>query len=595
MKNLRSLNKYFIKYKYYLVFGALFIIVANMFSIFKAVLVRFAFDFIERNYAVHSRFDSLGLENITQGLFRDGILLVSLVFLFCAVARGIFMFLMRQSVIVMSRKIEYDLKNEVYTHYQSLSASFYKANNTGDLVNRISEDVTKVRMYLGPAVMYGINLFTLILMVVPFMLSTNLNLTLFALSPLPILSITIFLVSDVMNKRSEEIQRGQSSLSTFVHETFSGIRVVKAFASSGVFCSRYQDQSNLYRKSAMKLVLVNSLFIPLIVLLIGLSVILTVYSGAVGVFRGEVSVGNIAEFLIYVNMLAWPVTSLGWISSIIQSAEASQKRINEFLRSRSEIRSGPAPVKQLKGTIEFVDVGFTYPETGIQALKKINFKVEAGDSLALIGTIGSGKSTISDLICRLYDTTAGKILVDGRDIRTLPLEVLRAGIGYVPQDVFLFSDTIRENVAFGHDALTEERLRSAVSDAGLDTAKENFPDGYDTVIGERGITLSGGQKQRVSIARAISKNPRILILDDALSAVDTKTEHGIISSMKRIMRGRTTIIVSHRVSSAKLANRILVLDDGQIVEMGSHNGLIDHGGTYSRLYSEQSKVGQEGP
>lgn len=503
------------------------------------------------------------------------------------------MFFMRQTIIVMSRHVEYDLKNEVYFHYQKLPLSFYRRNNTGDLMNRISEDVSRVRMYLGPAIMYGITLFTLFLMVIPFMFSINTRLTLYSLIPLPLLSVSIYYVNNIINRRSEEIQRSLSGLSTFVQEAFSGIRVIKSFVREENVAGHFEKESDDYKNKSLKLAFVQALFFPLIMGLIGLSVILTVYTGSVEVLKGNISTGVIAEFIIYVNMLTWPVTSLGWITSIIQRAAASQKRINEFLNTENDIISERSLEKSILGDLQFKDVSFTYPDSGIKALKNVSFQVKQGESIAIIGTTGSGKSTIANLISRMYDPSDGSIVVDGEDIRDYDTNSYRGQVGYVPQEVFLFSDTIRNNIAFADQEIDEENILKALEDADLKENIDGFPMGLDTRVGERGITLSGGQKQRVSIARAIIKEPKILILDDALSAVDTKTENSILTALSVIMKNRTSVIISHRVSSAKLANNIVVLDDGEIVEQGTHENLMRANGVYKELYEKQLQSEEE--
>lgn len=457
-------------------------------------------------------------------------------------------------------------------------------------MNRISEDVSRVRMYLGPAIMYGLTLITLFLMLIPEMFRINAELTWYAISPLPILSLSIFLVNNKMERRSEEIQKSQSRLSTFVQEAFSGIRVLKSFNREHESIAKFEEESNLYKRQSMKLTKVQSLFYPLIMALIGLSTILTVYAGSALVIKGSITLGTIAEFIIYVNLLTWPVTSLGWTSSLVQRAEASQKRINEFLKTKTNIVSEKELVREIQGKIEFKNVGFTYPDTGIKALKDISFVVRPGESLAVIGTTGSGKSTISNLVSRLYDVREGEILIDDIPIAHYNLTSLRRQIGYVPQDVFLFSDTILNNIGFGIETADEEKILQAAKDADVYENIKAFPQGFETRVGERGITLSGGQKQRVSIARAIVREPKILMLDDALSAVDTKTENNILNSLKRIMKGRTTIIISHRVSSAKLAQRIVVLSDGRIIQSGSHEELIAKEGMYRELYEKQMQM-----
>ena len=587
MKDLAHLNRYFRKYKWHLILGTIFIIVSNLFGIVPAVVVRYSFDLLQRSYDIFKAFSGFELQSETYDVFASSIFILGLLILISALLKGVFMFFMRQTIIVMSRHIEYDLKNEIYEHYQSLPLSFYRRNNTGDLMARISEDVSKVRMYVGPAIMYGISLFTLFAMVIPFMFSINPRLTLYSLIPLPLLSLSIYFVNNIIDKRSEEIQKSLSDLSTYVQEAFSGIRVVKAFVRERDMDQEFDKASENYKDKSLKLANVQALFFPLIMGLIGLSVILTVYIGSVEVFNGSISTGVIAEFIIYVNMLTWPVASLGWITSIIQRAAASQRRINEFLDTKSEIVSTENLSREIEGHIRFEDVSFNYPDSGITALKHVSFEISPGQSLAIIGTTGSGKSTIANLICRMYDTTEGTLTIDGEDIRKYSLDSVRSQIGYVPQDVFLFSDTIAENIAFGADSMETADVHKAAADADLLENIDRFPNGFDTRVGERGITLSGGQKQRVSIARAIAREPKILILDDALSAVDTKTENAILNAMARIMKGRTSVIISHRVSSAKLADKVIMLDDGVVLESGTHEELLARGGAYRELHDKQ--------
>lgn len=587
MKELRYLNKYLLKYKWHLILGTIFVIISNIFQIIPAQLVRYAIDLVVDNFRTYQVFKGLDLQNSFFKVFAFGILLYAGLILLMALLRGVFLYFVRQTLIVMSRLIEFDLKNEVFEHYQTLPLSFYRRNNTGDLMNRISEDVSRVRMYLGPAIMYGLTLITLFMMLIPFMFAINAKLTWYALSPLPLLSLSIFLVNNKMERRSEEIQKSQSKLSTFVQEAFSGIRVLKSFNREHESISKFEQESDRYKKQSMKLTKVQSLFFPLIMGLIGLSTILTVYAGSTEVINGNLTLGNIAEFIIYVNMLTWPVTSLGWTSSLVQRAEASQKRINEFLKTKTNIVSEKELAQEISGKIEFRNVSFTYPDTGIKALRNISFTVNPGESLAIIGTTGSGKSTISNLVSRLYDAREGEILIDDVPITHYNLTSLRSQIGYVPQDVFLFSDTIFNNIAFGIKSPDETRIFQAAKDADVYENIIAFPQGFNTRVGERGITLSGGQKQRVSIARAVVREPKILMLDDALSAVDTKTENNILNSLKRIMSGRTTIIISHRVSSAKLAQKIVVLIDGKITEAGTHEELLSRESTYRDLYEKQ--------
>ena len=593
MKELRYLNKYLVKYKWHLIFGTVFVIISNAFQIIPALIVRHSIDLVVDNIHVYQSFVNLDLQSNFFQVFAFGILIYAGLILLMALLRGVFLYFVRQTLIVMSRHIEYDLKNEIFEHYQTLPLSFYRRNNTGDLMNRISEDVSRVRMYLGPAIMYGLTLITLFLMLIPMMFDINTTLTWYALSPLPLLSISIFLVNNKIERKSEEIQKSQSRLSTFVQEAFSGIRVLKSFNREAESIGRFDKETDSYFRESMKLTSVQSLFFPLITGLVGLSTILTVYAGSMLVINGSTTIGVIAEFIIYVNLLTWPVTSLGWTSSLVQRAEASQKRINEFLRTTTNITSEKNIEREIQGKIEFRKVSFIYPDTGIKALKDISFTVEPGESLAIIGTTGSGKSTVSNLISRLYDVREGEILIDDIPISHYDLTCIRSQIGYVPQDVFLFSDTIYNNIGFGILSPQENRIFQAAKDADVYDNIRAFPQGFETRIGERGITLSGGQKQRVSIARALVREPKILMLDDALSAVDTKTENTILNSLKRIMQGRTTIIISHRVSSAKLANKIIVLVDGRIVEVGTHESLLERDGMYRDLFEKQGQIEEE--
>ena len=587
MKRLSYLNKYLLKYKFHLIFGALFIIIANFFAIVPAVIVRYAFDILQHSYGIFSAFDGFEIQAKTVGITGSSIIILAVLILTSALLRGVFLFFMRQTIIVMSRHIEYDLKNEIYQHYQTLPLSFYRKNNTGDLMARISEDVSKVRMYIGPAIMYGINLFTLFVMVIPYMITINPTLTFYSLLPLPILSVSIYFVSSIINKRSTEIQESLSGLSTYVQEAFSGIRVIKAFVREEEVAKNFETESVEYRDRSLKLAFVQALFMPLIMALIGLSVILTIWVGSVQVFNGEVSTGNIAEFIIYVNMLTWPVTALGWITSIIQRAAASQRRINEFLDTKTDLVSEKNIDREINGHLVFDNVSFTYPDSGIQALKNISFEVRPDESIAIVGTTGSGKSTIANMVCRLYDIDSGKIEIDQVGVKDYDISSLRSQVGYVPQDVFLFSDTIENNISFGNRKMSKEEIERAAEDADLLNNITDFKNGFQTRLGERGITLSGGQKQRVSIARAIAREPKILILDDALSAVDTKTENAILNAMQRIMQGRTSIIISHRVSSAKLADKVVMLNDGKVVEQGTHDELLSKGGAYKELHDKQ--------
>ncbi|MDX5417727.1 MAG: ABC transporter ATP-binding protein/permease [Hymenobacteraceae bacterium] len=587
MKSLRYLNKYLLKYKYRLFWGLVFIIISNFFQILPAQVVRHAFNLIKEGINLHNLFEGMAQQETVYDTFASSILVYGVIILVMALLRGLFLFFVRQTIIVMSRLIENDLKNEIYEHYQSLPLSFYRKNNTGDLMSRISEDVSRVRMYLGPAIMYGLNLVILFLMVIPYMLSVNVKLTLYTLIPLPILAISIYYVNNIIERKSDEIQRSLSGITTFVQEAFSGIRVLKSFVREDDSHSNFTKASNNYKDKSLELNFVNSLFFPLVLFLVGLSTIITVYIGGQEVINGSITTGNIAEFIIYVNMLTWPVTSLGWTASLVQRAAASQARINEFLHTKTDIISRENISRQIEGDIVFENVDFVYPDTNIHALKNISFRINHGETLAIIGNTGSGKSTIATLLPRMYDTTSGRILIDGVDVRDYNLESLRSQIGYVPQDVFLFSDSIRNNIGFGLPSITEEQMVQSAKDADVYENIMRFPEQFETKLGERGITLSGGQKQRVSIARALVREPSILILDDSLSAVDTKTENAILNSLRRIMANRTSIIISHRVSSVKLADKILVLDDGEIVQHGTHEELIQEQGLYKVLYERQ--------
>lgn len=589
MKPLLRLNKYLLKYKGYILLGIIFTVISNFFVIIPAQLVRIAIDYVVESFSYFQVIEGETLGGFARSQFLKYIFIFGVLILVMALLRGFFLFLIRQTIIIMSRLIEFDMKNEIFEHYQNLPLSFYRKNSTGDLMARITEDVSRVRMYLGPAIMYGLNLLILFPMVIGYMLSVNVELTLYSLIPLPILSISIYFVNNLINERSEKIQRSLSNLSTFVQEAFSGIRVLKAFVREEDSSEQFKEASIDYKDKSIRLTLVQSLFFPLILALIGFSTILTVYIGGIQVIEGTIGYGVIAEFILYVNMLTWPVTSLGWVTSIIQRAAASQARINEFLDEKNHIVSTENLKENIKGDIRVHDLSFVYPDSGIKALDKVSFSINSGESLAIIGTTGSGKSTIANLLMRMYDPTDGHILIDDRDIKAYDIASLRKQIGFVPQDVFLFSDTISNNIGFGLDNIPEGVVEKAAKDADVYENIKDFPKGFETKLGERGITLSGGQKQRVSIARAIAKEPSILLLDDCLSAVDTKTENSILNALKKIMVNRTSIIISHRVSSAKLANKIIVLDDGKLVEQGTHAFLLEKKGVYAELYEKQTQ------
>lgn len=582
MKDLSYLNKYLIKYKYYYTIGVIFILISTVFAIIPATLIRETFNLIESGYSDYEN----GGELIKSKILKDVLFYASGIIL-AAIIRGFFMYMMRQTIIVASRNIEYDLKNDIFFHYQTLPLEFYKRNNTGDLMNRISEDVSKVRMYLGPALMYGMNVTILMLIVIPFMFYINSNLAFYSLVPLPFLVICIYFVQNIINRRSEEIQKSLSNLSTYVQETFSGIRLIKSFVREMNFSKVFTDKSNDYKDKSIRLQYVLALFFPVIMTLIGLSIMITVYVGSIEVFDGNLTIGNIAEFLIYVYLLTWPVTALGWITSIVQRASASQRRINEFLDEKTSIISLAKKKIDIKGSVEFKNVSFKYQDTGINGMSDVSFKLNAGDSLGIIGSTGSGKSTIANSILRLFDIDSGKILIDNIDIKKLDISYYRRQIGYVPQDVFLFSDTIENNILFGSEDNDFEKVKKAAENSDLTRNIESFPNKFKTKIGERGITLSGGQKQRISIARAIIKEPKILILDDCLSAVDTKTENIILENLKDIMKDKTSIIISHRISSVKLAKKILVIENGKVIEQGDHASLLKVKKSYYKLFQQQ--------
>jgi len=571
--------------------GTLFVTISNIFAIYPAEILRQGIDLVSQGTSVYELFKGSGSAAVLKEHFEIFLFYFGVIVIAAALLKGIFMFFMRQTIIVMSRLIEYDLKNDIFSHYQKLDLAFYKRNKTGDLMARISEDVSQVRMYLGPAIMYAISTVSLFLLVLGRMLSIDVKLTLFVMAPLPLMAFLVYKVNSLVISRSEAVQRQLSNLSSMTQEAFSGIRVTKAYNRDASMLSRFREATSLFKKLNMRMVKINAWFIPVILLMIGLSTLLTVYIGGLGVYAGEVSTGTIAEFILYVGMLTWPVASMGWVTSIVQRAAASQTRINEFLQSQPEIRNENLQAEAIRGDIEFRNLSFVYPDSGIKALDQVSFRVEAGQSLAIVGRTGSGKSTIAALIARLYEASEGSVLIDGRPIQQINLNSLRADIGYVPQEVFLFSETIGNNIAFGlsrpDESAIHEKVERSARDAVIYDNIMDLPQGFETRVGERGITLSGGQKQRICIARAIIREPAILLFDDCLSAVDTETEEKILLNLRRIMQGRTSIIISHRISSVKHCDQIIVLDHGRIVEQGTHQELLDLGGEYAGIYQKQ--------
>ena len=580
MSELFYLNKYLKKYKWHLLLGFIFILFSNYFGVYMPKIIDDAADEL-------SNFFSIADENNAK-LWKVGLNLVGLYMLF-SLLKGIFLFCTRQTIIVMSRHIEYDLKSEIFLKYQQLNLSFYKQNRTGDLMNRISEDVSKVRMYLGPAIMYTINVFVLFIMVVSFMIHKNAELTFYVLLPLPILSLIIYRVSAIINKKSEYTQRKQSSITSFVQEAFSGIRVLKAYNRSKYFSNQYDIETENYKKASLSLALTNALFLPSIVLLIGLSTIMTIYLGGLKSINQELDYGDIVQFIFYINMLTWPFASVGWVSSLVQRAAASQKRINEFLlKEEKVINEGKSSIKNISSLV-FKNVQFNYSNKGDFLINDLNFTLKSGESLGIFGATGSGKSTLANLICRLYEISKGEYLINNHNINDVELNSFRNLIGYVPQDVFLFSDTITNNIAFGLDDgdFTDQEVKDAAVNAGIYDEISKFKDGLNTKIGERGVTLSGGQKQRIAIARALIRKPQLLILDDSLSAIDTETSSKIQSMLTQNNPNQMTIHISHRVSQVSHCNHILVIDNGAIIQRGNHKELISKKGFYQTIFNKQ--------
>ena len=577
MKHLKYLNKFLWKYKATLFLGLVFIVLTNIFAIYPAEFVRNALD------SLIEKLTSQENENISLVLLKYGGLIV----LF-AILKGIFLYMTRQTIIVMSRKIEFDLKNEVFDHYQKLSIGFYKINKTGDLMNRITEDITKVRMYLGPAIMYSINLSVLFSLVIYKMFAVSKILSIFVLFPLPLLAISVYFVSNRINKKSERVQAQLSTVTSISQESFSGIRIIKSFTNEENTLKVFFNSCKEYTSRQIELIKIEAMFIPLIITLIGISTVLTIYIGGLEVFKGNITTGNIAEFIIYVNMLAWPVASVGWVTSLIQRASASQERINEFLKNVPEIKNTNEVKTNLNSDIIFNRVSLVYSDTNIRALDNVNFKILNNKQIGIFGKTGSGKTSIVNLICRLYDVSSGNIQINDLNLKNIDLNHLRSSIGYVPQDGYLFSGTIRENIGFSSNNINNNEIEIAAKKAEMIDEINSFPDKFETVIGERGVQLSGGQRQRLAIARVFYKKPEIYIFDDCLSAVDANKEQKILENLKKETNSKTTIIISHRISTLEKSDNIIVMDEGKIIEEGTHSELLSNDSFYSQIHVNQT-------
>ncbi len=634
MKELQALNAYFWRYKWHLLGGIIFVTVSNYFRILQPQMLRKALDLVVNNISLYRNFEGFESQADLYSILGKSLMFFGFIVLVLALLMGVFMYFMRQTIIVMSRLIEYDLRKTVFDHYQDLSLAFYKRNNTGDMMSRITEDVNKVRNYLGPTILYGVNLVTLFTLTIYSMVSVSPILTFYSLLPLPFLVIGIYYVSTQINRRSEKIQRQLAALTSTAQEAYSGIRVVKSYVREEPIVNHFATQSEVFKEKALSLAKIDNAFFPIMLLCIGASTIITVYVGGLQVVAGNITPGNIAEFVIYVSMLTWPVTSIGWIASLTQQAAASMKRINEFLKTPSDIQnnasSNSTPISQypnipisqypnipisqypnipisqypntsishIKGDIEFKNVSFTYPDTGISALRNISFHLKEGEKLAIIGRTGSGKTTIADLLVRMYDVTPqgfddGIIKIDGKDIKSLDINMLRQRIGYVPQDVFLFSDNVSGNIAFGKRGASQAEIEQFARYAAVYDDIMGLTEGFNTVVGERGVTLSGGQKQRISIARALIKQPDIVLLDDCLSAVDTTTEQTILGYLNNALADKTAIIITHRIYGLLQFDKIIVLENGEISEQGTHEQLIANKGYYFEMFEQQKMTEEE--
>jgi len=593
MKHLAALNKYFIKYKWRLIAGLFFVTLSNIFAVVSPVVVRNVIDEVQSGLTGYRLISDTSLAVDMRSLIFQSVFISGLVLLALALIRGVFMFFMRQTVIVMSRHIEYDQKKEIYDHYQKLDLHFYKTHFTGDLMNRISEDVSRVRMYTGPSIMYATNLTVLTIMCVWGMQRVDAFLTTLVVAPLPFLAFTIYFVNHIIHRKSEKIQAQLSELTTTAQESYSGIRVIKSFVQEKNMIRFFDTTSEEYRKSAINLSLTEAIYFPSMNLFIGLSMLLTVLVGGYLAIKGEVSVGNIAEFVIYINLLMFPISSIGWVASMVQRAAVSQKRINEFLHTDPEIRNlGNALPAKISGNIVFDHVSFTYQHTGIQALKDFSLQIKAGEKIAVIGKTGSGKSTLAHLLLRMYDASEGSLLLDNHNIQDYDVESVRSQIAYAPQEAYLFSDTIYNNISFGKAGATEKEVKYAAHLADLDKDIAQMDQHYETVVGERGVMLSGGQKQRIGLARALLKNSNILLLDETLSAVDTKTEKNILTNLTSYLEGKTVIVITHRLFTSWQFDKIIVMEDGRIAEEGTHTALMQLNGHYAQLYEQQTALGE---